>query len=107
MVNCEMYCHQLDKMKDSLAQDRPDLISRKDIVFQQVNDRPHKSSVSRQTIFPLEQDVLLHLQYSPSPDFLIIICYSPQNLFLNSKNFSSNEDVKNGLVSKDQKFYEH
>ncbi|XP_017795708.1 PREDICTED: histone-lysine N-methyltransferase SETMAR-like [Habropoda laboriosa] len=109
-INSEVYCHQLDKLNDSLKEKRPELINRKGVVFHQDNARPHTSLVTRQKLLQLEWDVLQHPPYSPDlapSDYYLF--RSLQN-FLDGKTFTSNEDVKNHLnqffASKDQNFYE-
>ena len=101
-----MYCHQLDKLNDSLKQKRPELINRKGVVFHQDNTRPHTSLVTRQK---LEWDILPHPPYSPDLAPSDYYLFRSQN-FLDGKTFTSNEEVKNHLdqffASKEQKFYE-
>ncbi|XP_018353534.1 PREDICTED: histone-lysine N-methyltransferase SETMAR-like [Trachymyrmex septentrionalis] len=108
-INSEVYCHQLDKLNDSLKQKRLELINRKGVVFYQDNARPHTSLVTRQKLLQLGWDILP--PYSPDlvpSDYYLF--RSLQN-FLDGKTFTSNEEVKNHLdqffVSKEQKFYEH
>jgi len=105
-----VYCHQLDKLNDSLKQKRPELINRKGVVFHQDNARPHTSLVTRQKLLQLGWDILPHPPYSPDlapSDYYLF--RSLQN-FLDGKTFTSNEEVKNHLdqffASKEQKFYE-
>jgi len=64
-INSEVYCHQLDKLNDSLKQKRLELINRKGVVFHQDNARPHTSLVTRQKLLQLGWDVLPHPPYSP------------------------------------------
>ena len=110
-INSEVYCHQLDKLNDSLKQKRPELINRKGVVFHQDNARPHTSLVTRQKLLQLGWDILPHPPYSPDlapSDYYLF--RSLQN-FLDGKTFTSNEEVKNHLdqffASKEQKFYEY
>jgi [histone H3]-lysine36 N-dimethyltransferase SETMAR len=107
-INSEVYCHQLDKLNDSLKQKRPELINRKDVVFHQDNARPHTSLVTRQKLLQLGWDILPHPPYSPDlapSDYYLF--RSLQN-FLDGKTFTSNEEVKHHLdqffASKEQKF---
>jgi [histone H3]-lysine36 N-dimethyltransferase SETMAR len=57
MINSEVYCHQLDKLNDSLKQKRPELINRKGVVFHQDNASPHTSLVTRQKLLQLEWNI--------------------------------------------------
>ena len=43
-INSEVYWHQLDKLSDALKENRPELVNRKGVVFQQDNTRPHTSA---------------------------------------------------------------
>ena len=54
-INSEVYCHQLDKLNDSLQQKRPEKINRKGVVFHQYNVRPHTSLATRQKLSQLER----------------------------------------------------
>ncbi|GFV49148.1 histone-lysine N-methyltransferase SETMAR [Trichonephila clavipes] len=109
-INSEVYCHQLDKLNDAFQQKRSELINRKGVVFHQDNARPHTSLVTCQKLLQLEWDTMPHPPYSPDlapSDYYLF--RSLQN-FLDSKTFTSNEEVKNDLdqffASKDQKCYE-
>ncbi|GFY11891.1 histone-lysine N-methyltransferase SETMAR [Trichonephila clavipes] len=109
-INSEVYCHQLNKLNETLQQKRSELINRKGVVFHQDNARPHTSLVTRQKLLQLEWDTMPHPPYSPDlapSDYYLF--RSLQN-FLDGKTFTSNEEVKNHLnqffASKDQKFYE-
>ncbi|GFT80519.1 histone-lysine N-methyltransferase SETMAR [Trichonephila clavipes] len=109
-INSDVYCHQLDKLNDALQQKRSELINRKGVVFHQDNARSHSSLVTRQKLLQLEWNTMPHPPYSPDltpSDYYLF--RSLQN-FLDSKTFTSNEEVKNHLdqffASKDQKFYE-
>lgn len=96
-INSEVYCHQLDKLNDSLKQKRPELINRKGVVFHQDNARPHTSLVTRQKLLQLGWDILPHPPYSPDlapSDYYLF--RSLQN-FLDGKIFTTNEEVKNHL----------
>ena len=109
-INSEVYCHQLDKLNDSLKQKRPELINRKGVVFHQDNARPRTSLLTRQKLLQLGWDILPHSPYSPdlAPSDYYLFPFL-QNL-LDGKTFTSNEEVKNHLdqffASKEQKFYE-
>lgn len=106
----DVYCHQLDKLNDSLKQKRPELVNRRGVVFHQDNAKPHTSLKSRQKIQELGWDLLPHPPYSPDlapSDYYLF--RSLQNS-LAGKNFTSDDGVKSYLESffakKDQKFYE-
>ena len=101
-INSEVYCHQLDKLNDSLREKRPELINRKGAVFQQDNARPYTSLATCQKVL---QHHILQLWRLP-----ITICSGPRKKVLDGKTVTSNEVVKNHLnqlfASKDQTIYE-
>ena len=106
----EVYCNQLDKLSDALKEKRQKLVNWKCVVFHQDNARPHTSFMTRLKLLQLKWDVLPQPPYSPdlaSSDYCLF--WYLQN-FLNVRNFTSSQDVKNHLnqffASKDQKFYE-
>ncbi|GFW49169.1 histone-lysine N-methyltransferase SETMAR [Trichonephila clavipes] len=109
-INLEVYCHQLDKLNDALQQKRSELINRKGVVFHQDKARPHTSLVTRQKLLQLEWDTMPHPPYSPGLAPSNYYLFWSLQIFLDSKTFTSNEEVKNHLdqffASKDQKFYE-
>ncbi|GFW57333.1 histone-lysine N-methyltransferase SETMAR [Trichonephila clavipes] len=88
----------------------PELANRRGVVFHQVNASPHTSVVTRQKLWELSWEVLVHPPYSPE--------LSPSNyhLFLALQNFLSGkklglrEDCGNRLLeffaNKGQGFYE-
>ncbi|GFW70638.1 transposase [Trichonephila clavipes] len=47
------------------ASDRPELANRRGVVFHQNNARPHTSVVTRQNLWELGWEVLMHPPYSP------------------------------------------
>jgi len=49
-INSDIYCEQLQKLSDAIAQKRPELINRKGVVFHHDNARPHTSLVIRQKL---------------------------------------------------------
>ncbi|GFX27553.1 histone-lysine N-methyltransferase SETMAR [Trichonephila clavipes] len=109
-LNSDLYCEQLDHLKLATDQKRPELVNRRGAVFHQDNVRPQTSVVTRQKLWELGWEVLMHPQYSPdlSPNdyhlFLIL-----QNL-LSDKKLGSREDCENELLEffskKGQDFYE-
>jgi len=49
-INSDIYCEQLQKLSDAIAQKHPDLINRKSVVFHHDNARSHTSLVTRQKL---------------------------------------------------------
>ena len=97
----------LDK---EIKEKRPELPTRKGVIFHQDNAKPHTSLVTRKKLLELDWEVLPHPPYSPD------LAPSGYHLFrslqnhLNGKTFDRNEAVKNELIqffaSKNQTFYE-
>ncbi|XP_014480269.1 PREDICTED: histone-lysine N-methyltransferase SETMAR-like, partial [Dinoponera quadriceps] len=86
----------------------PELANRRSVVFHQDNARPHMSLVTRQNLWELGWEVLMHPPYSPAPsDYHVFLAL--QN-FLSDKKLASREDCENRLLeffaNKDQDFCE-
>ena len=64
-INSNKYCSQLDQLKVSLDEKRPELLNRKHIIFHQDNARLHVSLMTRQKLLQLGWEVLIHPPYSP------------------------------------------
>ena len=97
-------------MDKEIEEKRPELATRKGVIFHQDNARPHTSLVTRKKLLELGWEVMPHPPYSPD------LAPSDYHLFrslqnhLNGKKFDSNEAVKNELIqifpSKNHTFYE-
>ncbi|CAK9827264.1 Histone-lysine N-methyltransferase SETMAR [Anthophora retusa] len=108
-INSDVYCRQLDSLKESIKQKRPELVNRNGVVFHHDNARPHTSLVTRQKLIELGWDVLPHPPYSPD------LAPSDFHLFRALQNslrgitFNSDEAVNQHLVQffadKDRSFY--
>ncbi|XP_046145712.1 histone-lysine N-methyltransferase SETMAR-like [Osmia bicornis bicornis] len=64
-LNSDVYCQQLDRLKQAIVQKQPELANRKGVVFHQDNARPHTSLVTSQKLRELGWEVLMHPPYSP------------------------------------------
>ena len=97
------------KLDKKVKKKRPELATRKGVIFHQDYARPHTFLVTRKKLLELGWEVMPHPPYSsdlaPSNYYLF---RSLQN-HLNGKTFESNEAVKNELIqfitSKNQNFY--
>jgi len=78
-LNSDLYCQQLDRLKEAIAQKWPALANRRGIVFHQDNARPHTSIVS-QKLRELDWEALMHPLYSPD------LAPSDYHLFLSMAN---------------------
>ena len=93
-----------------MKEKRPELATRKGIIFLQDNARPHTSLVTHNKLLELGWEVMPHPPYSPD------LAPSDYHLFrslqnhLNGRTFGLNEAVINELIqffaSKNQTFYE-
>lgn len=52
-LNSDMYCQQLDKLNEAIAEKRPELINRKEVIFHHDNARPHSSLMTREKLLEL------------------------------------------------------
>ncbi|GFU02872.1 mariner Mos1 transposase [Trichonephila clavipes] len=100
----------LKAKKLKIDQKQPELANRRGVVFHQDNAMLHTSVVTRQKLWELGWEVLMHLSYNldlaPSDYHLFLAL---QN-FLSDKKLGSREDCENRLLeffaNKNQDFYE-
>ena len=109
-INTNVYCCQLLKLDNEIKKKRPELATRKGVIFHQDNARPQTSLVTRKKLLELGWELMPHPPYSPDlapSDYHLF--RSLQNHF-NGKAFDSIEAVENELIqflaSKNQTFYE-
>ena len=109
-INSNKYWSQLDQLKVVLNKKRPEIVKRKCTIFHQDNARPHVSLMTRQKLFQLGWEVLIHPLYSPDIASLDFHLFQSSQNTLNGKNFNSLEDCKRHLEQffsqKDKKFWE-
>lgn len=108
-LNSELYCKQLERLKEAIEKKRPKLNNRDGVVFHHDNARPHTSSMTRQKLTELGWEVLMHPPYSPDlapSDYYLF--RSLQNS-LNEVKFPSKMACENHLsqffAQKTKKFY--
>ncbi|XP_018306549.1 histone-lysine N-methyltransferase SETMAR-like [Mycetomoellerius zeteki] len=93
MVDSDLYCQQLMRLKQSIQEKRPELINRKDIVFHHdYTQWPYMSSMTRQKLKELGWEVLMH------PPCSLDLAPSDYYLFQSLQNFLN--FVKVNLTSK-------
>jgi histone-lysine N-methyltransferase SETMAR len=93
-INSDVYCDQLDKVDESLKQNRAALVNRKGVLFHQDNARPHVAENTRKKLEELGWDLMEHPPYSPDiapSDFYLFRCL--QN-HLDGGKFNGSEEVK-------------
>ncbi|XP_014479919.1 PREDICTED: histone-lysine N-methyltransferase SETMAR-like [Dinoponera quadriceps] len=96
-LNSNKYCAQLDKLKEAIAEKRPELINRKGVLFHQDNAKPHICLITQKKILQLGWDVLPHPIYSPDVAPSNYYLFRSLQNFLNDKAFASLEDCKEHL----------
>ncbi len=82
-INADVYCQQLDRLRESLASKRPALVNRRGVILQQDNARPHTAKVTRAKLKELGWEILPHPPYSPD------IAPSDYHLFQSLQHFLS------------------
>ncbi|GFV13562.1 mariner Mos1 transposase [Trichonephila clavipes] len=65
-LNSDLYCQQLDRLKLEIDQKRPELANRRYVVLHQDNARTYTSVVTRQKLWELGWEALMHSPYSPN-----------------------------------------
>ena len=108
-IDSNLYCQQLERLRQAIEKTRPELINRKGVVFHRDNARPHVSIATRQKLRELGWEVLMHPPYSPD------LAPSDYHLFrslqnsLNGTKLASREACENHLsqffAQKSHKFY--
>ncbi|GFT64420.1 putative DD34D transposase [Trichonephila clavipes] len=86
-LNLDLYCQQLDRSKPVIDQKGPELANRRGVVFHQDNNSPHTSEVTRQNLWELDWEVLLHPPYGPD------LAPSDYHLFLTFQNLLSDNKL--------------
>ena len=64
-INSNVYCRQIMKLDKEIKAKRPKLATRKCVIFQQDNARPHTSLITRNKLLELGWEVMPHPPYSP------------------------------------------
>ena len=83
------------KLDKDIKEKRPELATRKGLIFHQDNARPHTSFVTRKKLLELGWEVMPHPSYSPDLATSNYNLFRPLPNHLNGKTFHSNEAVKN------------
>ena len=98
------------KLDKEIEEKRPELATRKGVIFHQDNARPHTSLVTRKRLLELGWEVMPHPPYSSDLTPSDYQLFRTLHNHLNGKAFDSNKAVKNELIqffaSKNQTFYE-
>ena len=86
------------KLDKEIKEKRPELATRKCVIFYQDNVRPHTSLVTRNKLLDLGWEVMPDPPYSSDLAPSHYHLFSSLQNFLNGKTFDSNEAVKNELI---------
>jgi len=61
MIDCNVYCQQLERLRHAIERKRPELITRKGVVFYHDNARLHTYLATHQKLRKLDWKILMHL----------------------------------------------
>ncbi|GFU66080.1 histone-lysine N-methyltransferase SETMAR [Trichonephila clavipes] len=86
-LNLDIFCHRLDRLKLAIDQKRPELANKRGVVFHQDNARPHTSILTRQKLWDLDWEILMHPPYSPD------LAPNDYHFFLALQNFQSDKKL--------------
>ncbi|GFX82527.1 histone-lysine N-methyltransferase SETMAR [Trichonephila clavipes] len=97
-LNPDLYCQQLHRLKLAIDSKWQELANRRGVVFHQDNAMPHTNVVTRQKLWELGWNVLMHPPYSSdlAPNDYHL-SFALKN-FLSYKKFESREDCENRLL---------
>lgn len=98
-IDSEHYCKQLDSLHCAIKTIRPSLVSRKGVILQHDNARPHASKMTQQKLRELSYEVLSHPPYSPDIAATDYHLFRSMAHFLKGKNYENLDDIKNDLQS--------
>jgi [histone H3]-lysine36 N-dimethyltransferase SETMAR len=89
ILDADLYCQQLDRLREVLAIKRPSLVNRNRLIYQRDNARPHSAKKTQQKIKTFSGwEVLPHPPYSPDIAPSDYHLFRPLQTFLNNKTFN-------------------
>jgi histone-lysine N-methyltransferase SETMAR len=97
-ITADIYCQQLDRLRDALAEKRPALLNRNKLILHQDNARPHTAKLTQQKIRALGWEVLPHPPYSPDIAPSDYHLFQSLQHYLSGKTFADLEALRNGLA---------
>lgn len=108
-VTAEIYCQQLDRLRQALNKKRPALLNRKGIILHGDNARPHVAKITHEKITEFGWELLPHPPYSPDiapSDFHL---FRSMQHFLKGREFKDKGAIEKALEdffgSKNEKFF--
>ncbi|GFX14591.1 histone-lysine N-methyltransferase SETMAR [Trichonephila clavipes] len=93
ILNSDLYCQQLDCLKLAIDLKRSELSNRRGAVFHQNIARPHTSVVTRQKLWELGWEVVMHPPYSPDLAPSDYHLYPALQNLLSDKKLGSQEKI--------------
>ena len=93
-ITAAKYCDQLDRLREAVAQKRPELKNRRGVTFLHDNAKPHTSLRTREKSLQLSWDFLPHPPYSPDLAPSDYHLFRSLKNYLNGKNFENLEHIK-------------
>ena len=93
-ITAEVYCQQLDRLADALAEKRP---HRQQQIFLHDNARPHTARLTQQKLRQLGWNVLDHPPYSPDLAPTDYKAFRSLQHWLNGKEFATQEEVEKSV----------
>lgn len=109
-ITADIYCQQLERLREVLKAKRSALVNRGRIVFHQDNARPHTAKVTQMKIKGFDWDILQHPPYSPDISPSDFHLFRSLQHFLVGKRFEDIDAIKIALTeffdSKKPSFYE-
>ena len=109
-INSDKYCTQLEKLREVLAEKRPGLVNRNNVIFHHDNARPYVAKSVTKKLSGFNWEILPHPPYSPDivlPDYHL---FRALQHFLVDKKFENIDIFKNSLENyfkeKQENFYQ-
>jgi histone-lysine N-methyltransferase SETMAR len=94
-INADLYCEQLDRVYDKLAEKYPELVRRKRALFQQDNAKPHTAKKTKAKFEELDGvEILPHPAYSPDVAPSDYGLFRSMQHFLEGRRFESFDEVE-------------
>jgi histone-lysine N-methyltransferase SETMAR len=105
-VNAELYCAQMDRLKQALKNNRPE---KKNVLLLHDNASPHVAKLTRKKLADLDFEILPHPPYSPDLAPSDYYLFRSLSNHLREKHFDDIEqlifDLREFFVSKPASFY--
>jgi histone-lysine N-methyltransferase SETMAR len=108
-VTADVYCGQLERLRDALLAKRPALINRKGVILQHDNAKPHTAKLTQQKLRGLGWEVMPHPAYSPDVAPSDFHLFRSLQHFLSGNSFEDIDAIRSALTaffaSKPASFY--